>query len=107
MPERGPVVIEAGHSHLYPGATCRILDLDDMPAPCLVVFADGATVGGQIAQGDEGLRLDVGAYRTARGRAIAARSWCLAALPDGRIRVAARLDVAQFIRPGAPPTRRR
>lgn len=87
----GVVLIEATNTHLYPGARGRAGALPQEPAPCLVVFADGARAAGRIAPLGEGFRLDLGAHRTARGRAVAARTWRLAQAADGTLRVLARI----------------
>ncbi|MCL5775665.1 hypothetical protein M1105_01470 [Limibaculum sp. FT325] len=93
MAERdaGARLLEAGSSHLYPGARLRV----EAPSAgdCLVAFADGARAGGRLAALDAGgWRLDLGTYRTARGRAIGPKAWRLAAAEGGGLRVTARLD---------------
>lgn len=82
--------LEAGHTHLYPGATGHA-DGPFRDGPVTVAFADGVRVAGRLA----GDRLAVAAHRTARGTAIAEKAWVIAAggtEPDGRVpfRVTAR-----------------
>ncbi|MBK0397622.1 hypothetical protein H0I76_00330 [Limibaculum sp. M0105] len=95
MPESvgdAAVVLEAGHSHLYPGAKLGGAAPPATETDCLVLFADGAQAGGRVAPADGGWRLAIGAYRTARGTAIAAKGWLIATTPEGRLRVAGRIS---------------
>ncbi|MDT8344555.1 MAG: hypothetical protein RQ752_08980, partial [Thermohalobaculum sp.] len=87
----GVALIEATNTHLYPGAWGRAGALPQVPAPCLVVFADGACAAGRIAPLGAEVRLDLDAHRTARGRTIAARAWRIAQAADGTLPVLARI----------------
>ena len=85
---------EFAHSHAYPG--CRLRTTEDGVGPRhaedLVEFSDGSVAAGRHEVRDGTIVLHVGAYTTARGTRIAARSWRLE--PDGdegRWRVRARL----------------
>jgi hypothetical protein len=63
--------LSASHSHLYPGARGRVLAAPSAGGAALLDFADGAHALGQIEDGI----LHVGAYYTAAGTAIGAKSW--------------------------------
>lgn len=74
--------LEAGHSHLYPGARGRILGTGSG----LIRFADGGTATARL----EGGSLQIGSYRTAAGREIVARTWAIA-IEAGRFQILQRL----------------
>jgi hypothetical protein len=85
-----PQELSAHHSHLYPGATGRS-DAPLRDGPVALTFADGTRAPGTL----DGNRLRLAAHRTAKGTAIAAKTWVIAAAPpgpDGRVvfRVVAR-----------------
>lgn len=86
--------IEAHHSHLYPGATGRILLGKDGPA--LIRFADGASASARLAWPE----LAVAAYTTAAGSDIPAKSWRLVELEDGAFRVKTRIAVSETSKKG-------
>lgn len=92
----------ANNTHLYPGALLRALDRAEGATlaagdGCLVEFSDGVCASGRLQSVTPALAvLQLAAYRTARGAAVAARTWGLG--PDGaegRVRVHRRL-------PGSP-----
>ncbi|MCB1384604.1 MAG: hypothetical protein KDJ80_01585 [Nitratireductor sp.] len=89
------VVLEAEHSHFYPGHE-GWLD-GDMPLPLApaqdlrsrIAFADGVMTGGFLSGGAEGRwQLAVDPYVTAAGSRIGAKRWQLAfrQVAGGRIR---------------------
>ena len=80
------LVLAAGESHLYPGATGTGALRD---GPCMVEFADGATAFGELSDG--ATVLELGPYTTARGTAIPAKRWAVA-LAEGGFRVLRRLQ---------------
>lgn len=83
-----PITLEIRNSHLYPGALGTAAGslvpgcLAD-PRRCLVVFTDGSAVSGSIrvVQGTD-FALDIGAYITARGTRIPAKSWLVTITPS-------------------------
>lgn len=77
--------LEATHSHLYPGARGRIVGGDVADGPVTVVFADG----GRAAATLSGDRLRVAAHETAKGTAIAEKTWIIT-LSDQGFRIRAR-----------------
>lgn len=86
------------HSHLYPGArgrTAHPLPEGRAPMPCTVAFADGTEAAASLSAGGGSLVLRVAPHVTARGTAIPAKRWALAAGgregADTLVRVAARL----------------
>ena len=81
------VVLEAGHSHLYPGIEGVVaegaLSPAAAPVPARILFADGAVASAVLEQdGDGGWVLSVDPYRTVRGTAIAAKRWAVAFTGD-------------------------
>ncbi|MDF2232990.1 hypothetical protein P2H44_10530 [Albimonas sp. CAU 1670] len=74
------------HTHLYLGATCRLLDADAVsPAgnPVRVEFSDGVVASGRAAAMPGGrTRLEVAAYRTSKGARIGAKAWILEPNPE-------------------------
>ncbi len=51
--------------------------------PCTVEFSDGTRAPAALHRAGENWELDVAAYRTARGTAIAGRRWRMRAEGDG------------------------
>jgi hypothetical protein len=76
------IVLEAGHSHFYPGLE-GWLDGETRPPPAggsrlpsRIAFADGAMAGGTLSNRSDGQwELEVDPYRTAAGTDIAAKRW--------------------------------
>lgn len=90
---RVPLVLVAGGSHLYPGASGSLRG-EAAAGACLVEFADGSAAFGRLAAMAARIRLDVEAYTTARGTEISARCWAVGISGAGaerRFRVLARL----------------
>lgn len=88
--------LAATDTHLYPGARLRWLHARAVPragAQVLLEFSDGRSSAATIeAAGADGLVLSVQPYATARGAAIAAKRWRVAAEnADGVLKVRARL----------------
>lgn len=85
---RIPMILEATHTHLYPGHRGRISDvarIGDIEAnrDCVVEFADGSAAAATISQSAKDWRLRVGAYRTAAGTEIPAKNWLMRVDEDG------------------------
>lgn len=72
-----PLELAARGSHLYPGATGRVLSGGETAAPALVHFADGSQAEGEVARAEGGWQLTLGAYVTAAGTEIAPRTWLM------------------------------
>ena len=98
------LVLEAPHSHLYPGLVGRISaapeglasDLREGAVDCAVEFVDGAAAFGRLGAGEgDSCLLSVDAYETRRGTQIPAKRWSLTISPrDGggaAFRIAKRL----------------
>jgi len=75
------IVLEAGHTHFYPGHVGSVEGgilpaADGLGVPCRIVFSDGAVafVALQI-QADGSAVLAVDPYRTVAGTGIAAKTW--------------------------------
>lgn len=83
------IVLEASHTHLYPGHEGRVAGVSGiaaMPdgAPCRVDFADGSVAFGTLARdGAENWTLEVGPYTTAAGTAMPAKRWRIGLQPAG------------------------
>ena len=93
------LILEARSSHLYPGA---VLTMRDGPIrlaggrsrKCLVVFADGSAATAALRRSGLAYRLEAQGYVTARGTAIAVKSWLLGSDATGAmLRVRARIPV--------------
>lgn len=74
------MMLEATHTHLYPGLTGKIsglLRLADMHAgkDCLVEFSDGSVIPARISGSENSWQLYTNAYRTAAGTDIPAKIW--------------------------------
>lgn len=76
--------LEAGHTHLYPGARGRILSGAPEDGPATMRFADGEAARGELTR--DILRL--GPHRTAAGTRIAAKAWRIT-FEGERFRIAA------------------
>ena len=89
------MILRATHTHLYPGHRGTLTGLERLAdlrteTDCLVEFVDGSAAPARIWKSERGWRLDTGAYRTAAGTDIAARSWLLR-LQENRGEVAFRI----------------
>lgn len=76
------MILEATHTHLYPGHRGRLTGTRGGALPteggeCLIVFTDGASTPGRLVPGPGDWRLDADSYRTAAGTAVPAKSWRL------------------------------
>ena len=77
------VVLEAEHSHLYPGhegwLECEApLPVSTEGLPGRIAFADGVMAGGTLKGSDGRWELEVDPYTTAAGTDIAAKRWQIA-----------------------------
>ena len=64
------------HSHAFNGGQLTVEDDGPSGSSCLVAFGDGTTIVGELAgAAHDGYRIEVPAYRTARGNAVSARTW--------------------------------
>lgn len=82
------MILEATHTHLYPGHRGKISSLShiaDMQADgdCLVEFSDGSVTSARISKTEEGWQLCTDAYRTAAGTNIAEKCWLVYLKQDG------------------------
>jgi hypothetical protein len=76
------MILEATHTHLYPGHKGKISGLAqiaDMQASgdCLVEFSDGSATPARISKSEDAWQLHTEAYRTAAGTDIVARRWII------------------------------
>jgi hypothetical protein len=74
------MILEATHTHLYPGHRGRISGLAqiaDMPTDgdCLVAFSDGSAAVARISRSEDAWQLYTNAYRTAAGTDITEKLW--------------------------------
>ncbi len=74
------------HSHAFPGGRVGVDDAEAAEGMCMVEFGDGVTVVAEWHPDGDGIRLDIPAYRTARGTGIDARSWQVMRGKDGHWR---------------------
>ncbi len=82
------MILEATHTHLYPGHRGKISGLAqiaDMQAggDCLVEFSDGSATPARISKSEDGWQLCTDAYRTAAGTDISAKRWLVCLEEDG------------------------
>jgi hypothetical protein len=88
-----PRTLRAGHTHLYPGARLRgepaVLRRGQTPH---IEFADLGSAPAIVEVVESGrTALTVGAHRTARGTAVAAKRWLIEMVAAGEWRVLKRL----------------
>lgn len=90
----------ADHTHLYPGAHLRGLDVSSKTRlssgdEMLVEFSDGVVASGRLPEaGPDAAVLQMPVYRTQRGTEVAARVWRLVLADElGLMRVQKRLPV--------------
>ncbi len=85
------MILEATHTHLYPGHRGKISGLAQIAdlqtgGDCLVEFSDGTAAPGRISKAGDDWRLDLAAYRTAAGTEIAVKCWRICLQEDrGRV----------------------
>lgn len=82
------MILEATHSHLYPGHRGRISGPARIAeiAPdcdCLVAFVDGSAATARLTQSAEDWQLQTRAYRTAAGTDIAEKRWLVRLEEEG------------------------
>ena len=82
------MILEATHTHLYPGNCGRVSGLAQMTdlqtgGDCLIEFADGSAASARISKSENGWHLHTNAYRTAAGTSIAEKLWCVSFEEDG------------------------
>ena len=88
------MILQATHTHLYPGHRGTISGLGHLADlrsgdDCAVEFSDGSAVHGTLRKPDDDWQLHISAYRTAAGTDIAEKVW--------RIRVEEDDDRVTFI----------
>ncbi|HWK50147.1 MAG TPA: hypothetical protein VNR40_09685 [Steroidobacter sp.] len=90
----------ANHTHLYPGAQLRPLDVSSEPRlspgdDMLVEFSDGMFATGRLLEADpDAAVLQMPIYRTQRGTEVTARTWRLVSEGEsGSMRVQKRLPM--------------
>ncbi|MFJ6298129.1 hypothetical protein ACIQJX_32860 [Streptomyces griseoviridis] len=75
-----------GHTHLFPGARCRVQGLPDpeafavrpRPVDVLLRFSDSVTIDAEVrTDGPDGAVLAVPAYTTGAGTPIDGRAWLI------------------------------
>ena len=81
------MILEATHTHLYPGHRGKIsglAQLADMQVDgaCLVEFSDGSATPARISKSGDGWQLRTDAYRTAAGTNIAQKCWLVRLTED-------------------------
>ncbi len=74
------MILEATHTHLYPGHRGRISGLDRITdirtgLDCLVSFSDGSAAAARISKSEDNWRLQTVPYRTAAGTDIPEKAW--------------------------------
>ncbi len=89
------MILEATHTHLYPGCEGKISGLTQLAdfktdPDCLVVFSDGSVAYARISKSENGWQLCTKPYRTAAGTEITKKLW-LARLEEQGARVAFRI----------------
>jgi len=82
------MILEATHTHLYPGhrgkvsGLAQIADLQTR-RDCLVEFSDGSATAASISESGEDWQLRTNAYRTAAGTEITDKRWLVHLEKDG------------------------
>ena len=82
------MILEATHTHLYPGHRGKISGLAQIAdlqseRDCLVEFSDGSAAAARISKAKDVWLLRTNAYRTAAGTDIAAKRWLVRLDEDG------------------------
>ena len=96
------MILQATHTHLFPGHRGKITGLEKISDPgkggdCLVAFSDGSATPASMTKTGNGWQLDTQPYRTAAGTEVAAKRWRIQLdETDGevRFRILARADSA-------------
>lgn len=92
-----PLILRASSSHLYAGARLRLADSAtadqllhrrEAGTAVILLFADGAEATAHLDRAPDGrLTLHVAAYTTARGTFISPRTWSIASVEQGSLRL--------------------
>jgi hypothetical protein len=82
------MILEATHTHLYPGHRGKVSGLAQLAAiqtgaDCLVEFSDGSVASARITRYENAWKLRTNPYRTAAGTAIAEKLWLIRLEKDG------------------------
>jgi hypothetical protein len=82
------MILEATHTHLYPGHRGKISGLAHLAdiqtgVDCLIEFSDGSAASARITTSEKGWQLRTNPYRTAAGTEIAAKLWYVHLEKDG------------------------
>jgi len=82
------MILQATHTHLYPGHRGKISGLAQLAAiqtggDCLVEFSDGSVASARINSYENAWQLRTSPYRTAAGTAIAEKLWVIHLEKDG------------------------
>lgn len=82
------MILEATHTHLYPGHRGKISGLAQIAdmqtgCDCLVAFSDGSAASARMSKSEGGWQLYTNAYRTAAGADIAEKLWVVRLQEDG------------------------
>jgi hypothetical protein len=82
------MILEATHTHLYPGHSGKITGLVQIAdlqkgRDCLVAFSDGSAATARITKSAKGWLLRTSAYRSAAGTAIPEKRWAVCLQQDG------------------------
>lgn len=82
------MILEATHTHLYPGHRGKISGLAQIAdiqrgRDCLVAFSDGSAASARILRHQNGWHLNTDAYRTAAGTDIPEKLWIIRLDEDG------------------------
>ena len=97
------MILQASHSHLYPGHRGRVSGLTRVSEikagnQCLVEFSEGSAVPARLSKCENGWHLDTGAYRTAAGTDIAEKRWLVALTEEAgevEFRILRKVDFTQ------------
>jgi len=82
------MILEATHTHLYPGHRGKISGLAQLAdiqtdRDCLIEFSDGSVASARITTSENGWQLRTKPYRTAAGTEIAEKRWYVHLEKDG------------------------
>ena len=82
------MILEATHTHLYPGLEGKIPGLAQIAemqsgGDCLVEFSDGSVTPARITKSENGWQLDTDAYRTTAGTNIPEKRWLVSLRENG------------------------
>jgi hypothetical protein len=84
------MILQASHTHLYPGHRGKISGLSHITdlengCDCLVEFSDGSATNARISRKESGWQLQTFAYRTAAGTDIAEKRWAIRLQEEGAL----------------------